>query len=161
MKKVLDELDLKTAALYAPSTPHTPRCILLPQFVMAYDFTASPLILQHFCHFAPLSSLHPAPLPPPPSSGTFFCIFIPISLPFVIISQLILLTVSIPSASGSWPQGVGSLALHRPLQTCNTSPSPSSPPCSPFFLSPSFSAVDERRQLEETERNGPNYSIGN
>lgn len=146
---------------------------------MAYDFTVSPLILQYFCH--PTRAPSPqtiTPLPPslprtssPPSSHTFFCIFIPISLPFVIISQLILLTVSNPCASGSYPQGVSSLALHRPLQTCNAPPPapqqllqlipPLSPPLTPLYLSPPFSAVDERRQLEETERNGPNYSIGN
>lgn len=42
--------------------PYTaaPRCIPHPQFVMAYDFTASPLILQHFCHFNPPHPVHPA-----------------------------------------------------------------------------------------------------
>lgn len=102
----------------------------------------------------PNPPLHPSTLPLRPHLAHSF--FIPISLPFVIISQLIHLTVSIPSASGSYPQGVGSLALHRPLQTCNA-------PCAPhLFLSlslPPLSAVDERCQLEE--RNGPNYSIGN
>lgn len=69
------------------------------------DFTASPLILQHFCHFTkpPNPPLHPSTLPPRPHlAGSFF---ISISLPFVIISQLILLNVSIPSASGSYPRG--------------------------------------------------------
>lgn len=142
---------------------------------MAYDFTVYPLILQYFCH--PTRAPSPQTITPlprtssPPSSHTFFCIFIPISLPFVIISQLILLTVSNPGASGSYPQGVSSLPLHRPLQTCNAPPPtpqqllqlipPLSPPLTPLSLSPPFSAVDERRQLEETERNGPNYSIGN
>lgn len=93
--------------------PPPPLCGVspLPPFVMAYDFAASPLILQHFCHFTkpPPPPPSPSALPfctsSPPLSRTFFCIFIPISLPFVIISQLIFLTVSIPKRKWFLPPG--------------------------------------------------------
>lgn len=135
--------------------------IPLPRFVMAYDFTTSPLIFHHFCHFtqpplshpntSPLntSSLHLAHSPPHP---------IPISLPFVIISQLIFALSRSQEQVVLTHQGVGPLTFQRPLQTCNA---PFALHCSLFLPTLPFSAVDERHQLEETERNGPNYSIGN
>lgn len=122
--------------------------IPLPRFVMAYDFTTSPLIRQHFCHFTnplpicpptrPKLPLHPATLPLRPHLAHSFFFSPPSAFLFVIISQLILLTVSIPRASGSYPQGVGSLALHRPLQTCiapHAPPFSLSLPPSPFLCS--------------------------
>lgn len=133
---------------------------------MAYDFTTSPLILQHFCHFtnpplppppaAPTQPIHPSTLPLRPHRAHSF--FIPISLPFVIISQLICLTVSIPRASGSYPQGVSLLALHRPLQTCNTPRAPQPPPKPrPHPLSPQCMRDASWRKQREM---GPITALG-
>lgn len=102
---------------------------------------------------SPTPTLHPSTHPifilPPP---------IPISLPFVIISQLIFALSRSQEQVVLTHQGVGPLTFQRPLQTCNA---PFALHCSLFLPTLPFSAVDERHQLEETERNGPNYSIGN
>lgn len=108
---------------------------------------------------SPTPTLHPSthPLfiwrPPPPPHPP-----IPISLPFVIISQLIFAMSRSQEQVVLTHQGVGPLAFQRPLQTCNA---PFALHRSLFLPTLPFSTVDERHQLEETERNGPNYSIGN
>lgn len=118
-------------------------------------------------HRSPFLSLYPTPSFPPQhftpqhilsSSGTFSPSLIPISLPFVIISQLIFALSRSQEQVVLTHQGVGPLTFQRPLQTCNA---PFALHCSLFLPALPFSAVDERHQLEETERNGPNYSIGN
>lgn len=160
--KVLDELDLNSSA-----HPYiiAQWCIPLPRFVMAYDFTASPLIFQHFCHFTQPPLSHPNTSPLNTSSlhlaHSFFSpLFppIPISLPFVIISRLIFALPRSREQVVLTHRGVGPLTFQRPLQTCNA---PFALHRSLFLPTLPFSAVDERHQLEETERNGPNYSIGN
>lgn len=160
--KVLDELDLNSSA-----HPYiiAQWCIPLPRFVMAYDFTASPLIFQHFCHFTQPPLSHPNTSPLNTSSlhlahSFFFSSLppIPISLPFVIISRLIFALSRSREQVVLTHRGVGPLTFQRPLQTCNA---PFALHRSLFLPTLPFSAVDERHQLEETERNGPNYSIGN
>lgn len=99
-----------------------------------------PLFIWHILFF-------PSSLPP-----------IPISLPFVIISRLIFALSRSREQVVLTHRGVGPLTFQRPLQTCNA---PFALHRSLFLPTLPFSAVDERHQLEETERNGPNYSIGN
>lgn len=123
------------------------------------DFTASPLILQHFCHFTkppPQPSTSPLNTSSPPSSCRFFFHFHqPSFRHYLSVNTSQCLN---PKCKWFLPQGVGLVPLHRPLQICYAPrASHLSFPLSP----PPFSAMDERRQLEETERNGPNYSIGN
>lgn len=80
--------------------------IPLPRFVMAYDFTASPLIFHHFCHFSqpPLSHPNTSPLntsslhlahSPPNSHQPSFRHYLAVNI----------LTVSISRASSSNPPG--------------------------------------------------------
>lgn len=81
-EKVLDELDLNSSApMLLP-----PRCIPLPRFVMAYDFTTSPLILQHFCHF----TKPPAPTHhfTPQHFLSALILHIPFSFPSAFLSSL-------------------------------------------------------------------------
>ena len=126
--------------------------IQLPRFVRAYDFTVSPLIFHHFCHFTqgPLyNPSYPNTSPPPPK------------FPSASLSSLSLLIFALSRSQEPvvlTHQGVGPLTFQRPLQTCNA---PFALHCSLFLPTLPFSAVNERHQLEETERNGPNYSIGN
>lgn len=107
------------------------------------------------------SPLYPTPTLHPSTHPLFIWHIlppIPISLPFVIISQLIFALSRSQEQVVLTHQGVGLLTFQRPLQTCNA---PFALHCSLFLPTLPFSAVDERHQLEETERNGPNYSIGN
>jgi len=151
------------------SPPPPPRCpsVYPPSFFLtAHDLSVSPTHPSTFMSIYPPYPHPPTPplhfLPAPhlaPRLFFFFCFFwVHVHshqpFPFVIISQLMFPSVSIPN--------VGSSALHRPLQTCNAPPPPHIPHL-PSLLPPSLllSAAHERRQLEETERNGPNYSIGN
>lgn len=125
------------------------------------------LILQYFCQPPPLTPFTPCALPLHPRS-TIFCIFIPISLPFCHYFPVNTSYCLYPRLWFLPPGGGSGFAYNSPYRHVRHPPSHSPPtPLTHPSFSPTlsllllFSAVDERRQLEETERNGPNYSIGN
>lgn len=158
----------RCAGLELISSPLYHRSMVYPAPSICYGlwFHCLPSHLSTFLSLYPTPSLPPQHFTPQhilSSSGTFFFFFsslppIPISLPFVIISRLIFALSRSREQVVLTHRGVGLLTFQRPLQTCNA---PFALHRSLFLPTLPFSAVDERHQLEETERNGPNYSIGN
>lgn len=151
------------AGLELISSPLYHRSMVYPAPSICYGlwFPCLPSHLSTFLSLYPTPSLPPQHFTPQHILFIWHYFFlppIPISLPFVIISQLIFALSRSQEQVVLTHQGVGPLTFQRPLQTCNA---PFALHRSLFLPTLPFSTVDERHQLEETERNGPNYSIGN